>query len=334
MQEQVKIYCPHCKTALKVKKDEGLLCKCPVCNGLFRCERRSEPAQKETPKKKKRSKGDGILTQKTTGEKILYVIVFFIFLIQSITLIFPVLWMIMSSFKGALEYMGGAAFALPEKWLFSNYSLAFKVLNVGDTNFFGMIFNSLWYTGITTFLGVFMPAMTGYVMAKYKFPGKEVIFSIAIISMVIPIVGATASRMKIIAMLYIYDSPLYVIVTSLGGFGGSFLVYYAEAIMMDGGGHFVIFFKVMLPQAAPMLLTYAITGAIGNWNEYQTMILYLPSFPTLASGLFEYKDNAVRQANFPVYFAGLILSVIPTIALFCVFSNRIMTSISIGGLKG
>ena len=286
----------------------------------------------------------GILTRKTKGEKILYVIMFLVFFLQSATLIVPVLWMIMSSFKGALEYMGGYAFDLPEKWLVSNYSMAFEVLNVGDTDFFGMIFNSLWYTGIATFLGIFIPAATGYVMAKYKFPGKEVIFSVAIISMVIPIVGATASRMKIIAALGIYDSPLYVIVTYLGGFGGSFLVYYgffkalswsyAEAVMIDGGGHFTIFFKVMLPQAAPMLLTYAITGAIGNWNEYQTMILYLPSFPTLASGLFEYKDNAVRAANFPVYFAGLILSVIPTIILFCIFSNRIMTSISIGGLKG
>lgn len=288
--------------------------------------------------------GGGILTRKTRGEKILYTIMFFVFLIQSASLVVPVIWMIVSSFKGALEYMGGYAFDLPEKWLFSNYSKAFEVLNVGNTNFFGMIFNSLWYTGIATALGVFVPAATGYVMAKYKFPGKEIIFSVAIISMVIPIVGATASRMKIISMLGINDSPLYVIITSLGGFGGSFLVYYgffkalswsyAEAVMIDGGGHFIIFLKVMLPQAAPMLLTYAITGAIGNWNEYQTMILYLPSYPTLASGLFEYKDNAVRAANFPVYFAGLILSVIPTITLFCIFSNRIMTSISIGGLKG
>ena len=288
--------------------------------------------------------GGGILTRKTRGEKILYTVMFFVFLIQSASLIVPVLWMIMSSFKGALEYMGGYAFDLPEKWLAENYAKAFEVLNIGDTNFFGMIFNSLWYTGISTALGIFIPAATGYVMAKYDFPGKQLIFSIAIVSMVIPIVGATASRMKIISWLNINDSPLYVIITSLGGFGGSFLVYhgffkalswsYAEAVMIDGGGHFTIFFKVMLPQAAPMLLTYAILGAIGCWNEYQTMILYLPSFPTLASGLFEYKDNAVRAANFPVYFAGLIISVIPPIILFSIFSNRIMTSISIGGLKG
>ena len=289
-------------------------------------------------------KEGGVLTRKTRGEKILYVVMFTIFLLQSLTLIVPVVWMIVSSFKGALEYMGGYAFDLPEKWLFSNYAEAFKVLNVGNTNFFGMIFNSLWYTAISTGLSIFMPALTGYVMAKYKFPGKEIIFSVAIVSMVIPIVGATASRMKIVSWMGIYDSPMYVIISFLGGFGGSFLVYYgffkalswsyAEAVMMDGGGHFIIFFKVMLPQAAPMLLTYAITGAIANWNEYGTMILYLPSFPTLASGLFEYKENAVRAANFPVYFAGLIWSIIPPVIIFIIFSGKIMQSISVGGLKG
>ena len=88
--------------------------------------------------------GGGILTRKTRGEKILYTVMFFVFLIQSASLIVPVLWMIMSSFKGALEYMGGYAFDLPEKWLVENYGKAFDVLNIGDTNFFGMIFNSLW----------------------------------------------------------------------------------------------------------------------------------------------------------------------------------------------
>ena len=285
-----------------------------------------------------------ILSRKTKGEKVLYIVVFLVFLIQSLTLLTPVLWMMMSSFKGALEYIGGDKFALPEEWLWDNYLKAFEMLNVGDTDFFGMTFNSLWYTGIATALGVFMPALTGYVMAKYQFPGKSAIFSVAIVSMIIPIVGSTASRMQIVATMGLYDTPLYAVVTFLGGFGGSFLVFYgffkalswsyAEAVMIDGGGHFTIFFKVMLPQASPILLTYAITGAIANWNEYYTMILFMPSFPTLASGLFQFKDNAVRGTNWPVYYAGLIISVIPTIILFSVFSNRIMTSISIGGLKG
>ena len=118
------------------------------------------------------------------------------------------------------------------------------------------------------------------------------------------------------------------------GFFKSVSWFYAEAAQIDGAGPFTIFFRIMLPQAVPIMLTYAITNAIFNWNEYQTIILYLPSFPTLASGLFDYKAQADRLGNIPIYFAGLVLSMIPTILLFSVFSNKVMTSLSIGGLKG
>lgn len=285
-----------------------------------------------------------ILDQKSKGEKAFFVVVFIIFALHSFTLIFTVAWMLMSSFKASLEYSAGDAFALPQKWLFSNYVEAFKMLNNGKTTFFGMIFNSLWYTGICSVLGAFVPSVTGYVISKYDFKVKKLIFTVAIACMMIPIVGATASYMKVIAYLGLYDTPMYVVITSLGGFGGTFLVYYgfwksvswsyAEAAEIDGAGPFVIFFKVMLPQGLPIMLTYIVTGAIGNWNEYTTMILYLPSFPTLASGLFEYQSNAVRSINYPVYFAGLIVSMIPTIVLFSAMSDKIMTSLSIGGLKG
>ena len=293
---------------------------------------------------RKKNKEWSILYARSNGEKILFSIVFIIFVLYSFTLIFPVLWIIISSFKGRMEYFSENAFALPKEWLFDNYAKAFEMLNVGETSFFGMIFNSLWYTVIVTGLGVFVPAVTGYVMSKYEFKAKAFIFAVAIGSMVIPIVGSGASYMQVIAFFQLYDNPLYAVVTSLGGFGGSFLIYYGffkavsttymEAAKIDGANPFVIFFKIMLPQGAPIMLTYAITGAIGCWNEYNTMILYLPSYPTLASGLFEYQSISVRSVNYPVYYAGLLISMVPTILLFAAFAERVMTSLSIGGLKG
>lgn len=283
--------------------------------------------------------------QKRIGaEKILFIVVFIIFSLQAMTMVLPLIWMIISSCKGSLEYAAGDAFALPKQWYFSNYIQAFKTLNVGNTSFWGMIFNSIWYTAIVTSLTAFMPAITGYVFSKYNFKAKPMMFAIAITALTIPIVGSSASHMRIVSWLGIYNTPLYPIVTSLGGFGMTFLVYYgffksvswayAEAGMMDGAGPFTIFFKIMIPQAVPIIITYAITGAIATWNEYQTIILYLPSYPTLAMGLFEYQSNAIRLANYPIYFAGLLISMIPTLLIFGVFSNRIMTSLSLGGLKG
>lgn len=294
-------------------------------------------------KKFKKTKETSFLFIHRGADKVIFGVVFVVFFLHCITLLFPVAWMFMSSFKESEEYFIGNAFDFPEIWMISNYKEAFTLLNVGKTNFAGMVFNSLWYTAITTGMSVIMPAITGYVLSKYDFRGRNVIYTVAIFALTIPIVGSTASGLKLIASMNLLDNPLYLIVSGLSGFGGSFLVYYgffksvswayAEAAEIDGANAYVIFFKVMLPQALPIMGTYAITGAISNWNAYEPNILYLPSYPTLAYGLFAYKSNAART-NYPVYFAGLIIAMIPTIVLFSIFSDKIMSSISVGGLKG
>lgn len=297
------------------------------------------------PLKRKKVAEGNVLAQRTFSERIVFAIVFIIFCIHSFMLIFPTAWMIVTSFKDGWEYMiSDNPFALPAEWKFTNYIDAFKVLNNGNVTFTNMIFNSVWYTFVVTALQAIVPAITGYCLSKYKFALRQVIFTCAIVSMTMPIVGAGAAFMKLIGILQIYDTPLYPIVCNLGGFGGSFLVYYgffksvswnyAEAAMMDGANPFTVFFKIMLPMAMPVILTYAITGAIGTWNDFSTMILYLPSYPTLASGLYLYVGGNDISDKYPVYFAGLIISMIPTLVLFCACSSKIMTSISLGGLKG
>ncbi len=300
--------------------------------------------QAQTLLYKKAKKEINILNKRSKGEKVVFAIVFCLFMLYSLTMIFAFCWMLVNSLKGSLEYASGNTVSFPEKALFSNYLDAFDTLNVGENTFVGMIFNSVWYTLLGVALTCFVPAVTGYVFAKYQFGGKQVIFTLAILSMTLPIVGGTAAYMRLMHRLHLFDSPLYVVIANLGGFSGTFLVYnaffkgvswsYAEAAILDGANPYVIFFRIMLPQAKSVVLTYAITNAIAFWNEYQAIVLYLPSFPTIAAGLFEFKANAERMANYPVYFAGLIISMIPTLVLFSAFSGRIMTSISVGGLKG
>lgn len=293
---------------------------------------------------KKAKKEVNILNKRSKGEKIAFAVVCGLFMLYSLTMIFALAWMLINSLKGPLEYAKGTTVSLPETMRFSNYSLAFETLNVGNNTFADMLLNSIWYTLLGVGLTCFVPAVTGYVLAKYEFRGKQIIFTLAILSMTLPIVGGTAAYMRLMHRLDLFDSPMYVVVANLGGFSGTFLVYnaffkgvswsYAEAAILDGANPFIIFFRIMLPQAKSIILTYAITNAIAFWNEYQAIILYLPSFPTIASGLFEFKANATRMANYPVYFAGLIISMIPTLILFSAFSGRIMTSLSVGGLKG
>lgn len=291
--------------------------------------------------KRKRS----VLNARTIPEKILFSVTFIIFAIHSLTFVFVFWWLFNNSLKDPFEYaILGTSMNFPKEWLFDNYFKAFKLLNAGEIGFVQMIFNSVFYTVVSSFLGSFTPAVTGYVLSKYRFKGRNAIYNIALICMTLPIVGAGSAYMKVLHSLKLYNNPLYYFVLSLSGFNGNFLVYasffsglswaYAEAAEIDGANPWQIFFKIMFPQALPVYFTYVITCAIGCWNEYNMMILYMPDWLSLAAGLYTFRANAQRGANYPVYFAGLIVSMIPTITIFAMFSGKIMTSLSIGGLKG
>lgn len=290
---------------------------------------------------KKRIRDVTILTKRETkADKIMFTSVFIIFLIQSLTLLAPVILMFMLAIQFDPPY-DVWAFDYSKGVFFNNFIDAFARMDYNGISFLTMLFNSVWTTGIQTFFSVFMPSMTGYVMSKYKFRGREFIYSMVIFSMVIPIAGNTAAGLQLHAALGTFDTPFWVITNSLGGFGTTFIVYYgffksvswayAEATQIDGGGPFTIFFRVMLPQAAPIMMTYAITNSIAYWNAVDAYLLYIPSYPNISAGLLMLRQIFDGR---PLYFAGLFIAMIPTVTIFAVFANKIMGSISIGGLKG
>lgn len=311
-------------------------------------------------KKQKRYPAGGIIETHKGKEKILFEIVFIIFMVHCLLLFLPVVWLLLNSLKTMFDYsyqnntlsfpLSNAAFEAltgvtgKAGWRFDNYISAFTSLKIeGGPNFFGMLYNSIYYTLVTAFLSAFVPAVTGYVLSKYHFRGKEIIYSVAIFSMTIPLVGTTASSIQLAMEIGHYNTPLFPIIANLSGFTGNFLIYYgffksvswayAEAAQMDGANPFVIFFKIMLPQAVPMMLTFMLMSGINAWNNYETIMLFMPEYPTISSGLYQFKETYINFKT-TIYYAGLVISMLPPLVLFACFSNRIMTSISVGGLKG
>ena len=308
---------------------------------------------KFVPLEIKVSKEGSILSKRGKGEKIVFAIVFVIFVLYAVSLIAPFLFLFINSLKGGLEYINdrnaSASFALPDKWLFSNYVEAFTSMKMvdsmgNDIYLPTMLFNSLWYTFACVVCGVAASTLTGYCLAKYRFKLRGFFYGIAIFSMTIPIIGSTGASFRLMTILGIYNTPLFPFLNNFGGFGFNFLVMYgffanlpwsyAEAVFIDGVGHGTAFFRVMLPQAWPPMLTLAIMAFIGAWNDYMTVLLYLPDYPTLASGIYRIQLSLTRGGNYPVYFAGLLVSTIPVIALYGGFSNTIMQNFTVGGLKG
>jgi len=279
---------------------------------------------------------------KAKRTKAAFAAAFIIFALYSLTIIFIMGWAFLQSLKTNREFINDLT-SLPKSWLFSNYSQAFSSVKHGRTAFFGMFVNSIWFAAGMSVISVFMHCVTGYCFAKYKFIGRQTIFSFVLFTLIIPIVGALPSLYRIIYTMGANDSPLFLI-TALGGFGSNFLIMYAffksidwsyaEACFIDGGGHFYVFFRIMLPLAAGPVTALSIVGIIAQWNNYETPILFLDKMPTLASGLYHYKEVARYESNEPVYLAGVLLSTLPILVLVAAFGNKVMKNMTMGGLKG
>lgn len=299
-------------------------------------------------------KSKNILNQRSAQEKIVFGIVFVIFALYAISLITPFVLLTINSLKDGMEYINHVkekrSFNLPEVFLFKNYLEALTEMKA--TNSIGeyvylpkMFFNSIWYTCFTVGAGVFASSLTAYAVAKYQFKGRAVIDGIAIFSMTIPVIGTTAAMLKMLNFFNVYNTMLMPLMVGFGGFGFNFLVLrgffsnlswsYAESVFVDGGGNLTAFFRIMLPQAFPCLLTLFLMSFITVWNDYQTLLLYMPDFPTLSSGLYLVERSLTRNPlGYPMYYAGLVISIIPIVIIFTVFSNTIMSNFTVGGLKG
>lgn len=262
------------------------------------------------------------------------IIIFTLFALYAFTLIFAMLWAFSASLKSQKEFYDNVN-GLPREWLFSNYGTAFKQVSANGHNMFEMFWNSVWYSCGGALLGVLTSAVTSYVVAKYKFPGRGFIYGVAIVTMMIPIVGSFPSQYKVYTALHIIDTP-FLLITKAAGFGFNFMVLYsffrtlswtyAEAGFIDGASHFKVFTRIMLPQALPVMGSLFMVQVVQLWNEYMEPNLFLQSYPTLSSGLYIFQLEMTRGINFPVLFAGLIISVIPVIILFVCFQNTMMES--------
>lgn len=294
-------------------------------------------------------KDDDTKQIRTKGERIVFTFVFALFGLYAVSMVIPFVWMIINSFKDYVEFtmdvFNGDIFALPDEWMFSNYIKVFSMIETPDGIGLGeMIFNNVWEAVLPLISGTLCSTYFAYVMSRFRFKARNLIYGVVIFSFTIPIVGNGGAYYKLIGELGLYNNPLLYIVSSLGFGGMGFMLYYgffkniptsyAEAVYIDGGGEFTVFFKIILPQAKPLITALCVGSFINSWNDYTTPLLYMPSYPSLASGLYLVKNTLLRTGKDSIYFAGLVVTTIPILIVFLCFSDTIMENMSIGGLKG
>ncbi|MBR2321226.1 MAG: carbohydrate ABC transporter permease [Clostridia bacterium] len=298
-----------------------------------------------------REKEQNILTQRDGAEKVIFGIVFTIISIQILTILIPLGFMLMNSFKGRMEFNVTNLWTPPKKWLFKNWGESFKYLVVGDSkatevSFIGMVWNSLWQTCVRATILSLTPMLVGYVYARYDFYGKKAVMAVHLFTMTLPLFGSGGAYMKFIHDVGLFDSPLYFILTSWNGRSPSVFIYsaaftglshaYKEAAELDGASRLRIFFSIEARMTAPIFWTFFINNTFGLWNDYLNVLLYQPSFTNLSTGLYLFGTKFEKSGNMhtPIYWCGLIIGSIPPLVLFGFSSDLIFKNMALGGLKG
>ena len=269
--------------------------------------------------------------------------VFGLFIVYAVTLLFPFLWMLINSFKTQEEFMTNI-FGFPKQWYGLNF-IEILTYQIEGQTVFQMILMSIIVTTIGTAVNVFLSACAAYCLAKFKFPGRNLIYGLAIFTMIVPIVGTLPSQVVMMETFHIDDSLLGIIFLYSGCFGFNFILLYSafssisdsyiEAASIDCAGRFKTFFKVILPMAKGPIVACCILQAITYWNDYSTPFLFMPSHMTLAVGLQKLQQElGGTSGNYPMIFASMLIAIFPILILYICFQKRIIESTNAGGLKG
>jgi len=281
--------------------------------------------------------------KKSVFERVILWIMFAFFVVYGLSLIYPLVWALINSFKTGREFDTNS-FALPKVFTFDNYITVFSELKSGQATILESIWNSVWMSCLSTILGLIASCLTSYVVSKYRFKASGFIYAFVIFIQIIPLVGSMTGMYQLIHnTLEIANKPWAIWPIWFGGFGFSFLMLYsgfksvswsyAESAFIDGAGHFQTFVHIMLPAVKPVLASLFVVNFISAWSDYMTAYLYMDEYPPLALAVYTLQNDATR-ISYPVYLTVITISVLPTIILFISFQKLIMENTSAGGLKG
>ena len=274
-------------------------------------------------------------------------------IIYMISLSLPMIWALYTSFKGVVQFRMDSIFPSwpisfePYVKAFNNFLMTVDD-GVGGTKqvaFEGMMFNSVVYSVGCALIQTSVICVTAYTTSRFNFKFDKIIYNTVIITMILPIVGSLPSEIRMAKLFGLYNTIYGMFIMKAHFLGMYYLVFHAmfrgipkdydEAAYIDGANNFVVFFKIILPLASGTFLTIALINFIGYWNDYTTPLVYMPDYPTIALGLYDFVQSTVpAKVAKPVKLAACMLVFLPNFAIFLIFRNKLIGNISMGGLKG
>ena len=261
-------------------------------------------------------------------------------------MLYPILFLILSSFKTNMELMLGTKSIFPQNPTLDNFSQIWK----SDSFKFGiMLGNSMYYTAANVAITLVSSSLIGYVFARAEFPLKKLWMGIFTALMFVSFGGITIyPTFEILSFFKLSGSIHGLIFTKLFGINivnVYFIKSYIstlpreldEAAEVDGCSFIGIFFRVLLPLLKPIIATLAILAFNGSWNDYLMPTLFTISKPnqrTLTVGIMALKNSSESVTAWNILYAGTVLSLIPVSIAYIVGTKYFVSGLVSGAVKG
>lgn len=257
-------------------------------------------------------------------------------------------------FENEIQYNianGKSFLVLPSKISFDNLTAVSgamkKTVPFGagtrDVELVEMFANSILYGVGVAFFGTLAPCIMGYMTSKYRCWFNKVIDVIVIVTMVLPIVGALPSQLRISTSLQIYDTLYGLWIMAFGFANMYYLVFKAifkslpdalqEAAMVDGASDFRICVQIMMPLVRTTFSSVMLIMFVSAWNNYTTPLAFAPNKPTAAYGL-HMLIHGTRTSEPTLKMTGAMLLMIPILVFFCLFNKKLLGELTVGSVKG
>ena len=261
-----------------------------------------------------------------------------------LVMIYPLIWMVMSSFKPTNTIFQTAGSLIPETFTFENYINGWK--GFAKVTFATFFKNSLFISVVATIGTVISSAIVAYGFARFKFKGKKLLFSAMLLSMMLPAQVLMIPQYLWYQKLNWVGSYMPLIVPYFFAIQGFFVYLISnfisgiprdldEAAKIDGCSYVSIFTKIILPLIKPALVTAGIFSFMWRWDDFLSALLYVnksAKYPvSLALKLF---CDPGSSSDYGAMFAMASLSILPSVLIFIFFQRYLVEGISTSGLKG
>jgi multiple sugar transport system permease protein len=257
----------------------------------------------------------------------------------ALVVFFPFFWMAATSLKAAPEIQRLPLQILPDRWLnLDNYRQVFQRQPFGR-----FLLNSALVASVSAVSSLVFSALAGYGFAKFRFPGRDLLFFAVIGILMVPFQSVVVPLYLWTNRLGLLDTYLGILAPDLVSVFGVFLMRqaievvpsdYIDAARIDGCGEFGIFWRVIVPTVRPALATLVIIKFMWTWNEFfwPLVVVNSEAMKVVTMGLMSFSNIYFIEYN--LLTAAAVLSIIPILVIFLTLQRWIVRAVVLSGLKG